>query len=191
MSAPTLGGVRLITADDVCRAVEQVLTEHLPRWAEASGLPAVKTWQQLPTAQAISAADVPAGAITSPGLTESPTKHRTSYDATWRISVAVYDRGNDHSDTQRRTRIWAALIRTVLVQHARLGELARRLDWVGEEYALGPEQGARTLGGCAVAFDVTVTDVVPPVAPPDLGGATDPTVITTRPAITVRPIFEE
>lgn len=188
MTAPEIGGVRVVTADDICQAVELVLTEHLPGWAAAAGLPEVKTWQQLPTPQAVSAAAVPAGAITSPGLTEPPTKRRDAYEATWRVVAAVYDRGTDHTDTQGKVRTWAALIRTVLVQHPRLGGLALRLTWVGEDYALLPEQSnARTLAGCAVAVDVTVADVVPANAPPELGGPpTAPAVITTRSTVSVR-----
>jgi hypothetical protein len=189
VTAPLIGGVRLVTADDICHAVEVLLTNHLPFWSEAAGLPEVKTWQQLPTPQAISAAAVPAGAITSPGLTEPPTKHRDAYEATWRVVVAIYDRGTDHTDTQGKARTWAALIRTVLVQHPRLDGLALRLTWVGEDYALlGERSSARTLAGCFVAVDVTVADVVPAAAPPEFGGSpTAPAVITTRSTVSVRP----
>lgn len=187
-----MAGVRLVTAHDVCSAAEAILTEHLPGWAAAAELKPVTTWQQVPTVQAISSAPVPAGAITSPGLTEPPTKHRDRHEATWRIVAAVYDRGSDYTDTARRIRTWAALIRAVLVQHPRLGGLALRLDWVGEEYELVPEQGARTLGGCAVAVDVVVADVVPSTAPPGLGGPPPaPTVTATRSTVTVRPTPQE
>jgi hypothetical protein len=187
VSGPLIAGVRLVTADHVCRAVEQVLTEHMPGWASAADLSPVTTWQQLPTPQAISSAAVPVGAITSPGLTGPPVKHRGKYKATWRVVVSLYDRGKDHSDTQRKAREWAALIRTVLVQHPRIGGLAQELTWIAEDYAVLPDQrNARTLAGCFAAFDITVDDVVPDVAPPELGGpGPDPLVTETKTAVTV------
>lgn len=192
-AGPTVAGVRLVTADDLCAAVEAILVEHLPPWAEAAGLvtaggPAVRTWQQLPTPEALSSAQFPAGAVTSPGLTGPPTRTRDGYEATWRLAVGFYDRGTDHRDTASRIRRWAALIRTVLVAHAQLGGLARTLTWVGEDYAARAEAGsARTLGGCSVAFDVLVTDVVPTTAPPELGGApADPLVTSTATTVAVR-----
>lgn len=194
MTGPVIAGVRVVTADDVCQAVENVLTEHLPGWAAAAGLGQLRTWQQLPTPQAITSAALPVGAITSPGLTGPPTKRRDTYEATWRVAVAIYDRGTDHSDTQSRARRWAALIRTVLVQHPRLGGLALRLAWVGEDYALLPDQSsARTLAGCAVALDVTVDDVVPAAAPIELGGPpSDPAVLSTQTTVSVRrPTLQE
>jgi hypothetical protein len=190
---PGIGGVRVVTAHDVCTAIEALLTDHLPGWAAAAGLAAVRRWDQLPTPEALSAAATPAGAITSPGLTAPPTRRRGAYEATWRIAVAVYDRGSDHTDTQRRARTWAALVRTVLIGHPHLGGLARDLQWVGEDYAPIPGVGAaRTLGGCVVAVDVTVADVVPASAPPALGGPDPaPTVRATRSTVTVRPTLQE
>lgn len=192
MTGPAVAGVRLVTADDLCRAVEAVLAADLPGWAAAAGLvepgePGVRTWQQLPTPEALSSATFPAGAITSPGLTGPPAKSRNGYDATWRLAVAVYDRGTDHADTAGRVRRWAALVRTVLVSSSRLGGLAYSVTWVGEDYAARAEPGsARTLGGCSVAFDVLVRDVVPSAVPPELGGApAGPVVTSTATAVTV------
>ena len=150
---------RIVTADDGCQRVEAVLREHLPALAELADLRPVVEWQQVPTEEALTAANVPAVAITSPGLTEPPTRDIRGVNATWRIGVGIIDRGADYQDTARRTRTWAALVRTVLLQHL-AGDLVREVAWVGEEYALRPEStSARTLGAAAVALDVSVRTV--------------------------------
>ena len=151
----------IVTADEVCRDVEACLRKHLPELAAAAELQAVKQWQQVPTEEALSNADVPGIAITIPGLTDAPTRDIKGVKAVWRVAVAAYDRGEDYADTTRRTRTWAALIRAVLVRHlAADSALVHEVAWVGEEYALAPAAAARTLGGGAVAVDVTVREAV-------------------------------
>lgn len=187
----------IITADDLCVAAELTLREHLPvvlqqlvdlegehadpSWRE---LEEVATWEQIPDWEALQAADFPAGAITSPGLVEAPTrKGRTTYDGTWRLVAGIYDRGGSFRETQRRARRWAAVLRVTLLEHPTLGGIATDLMWRGEEYRQLPQaKVARTLGGCAVAFDVTLRDVA------DLQAATTrPSLSTPTTSITVRP----
>jgi hypothetical protein len=181
--------VPLLSAHDLCTAVETVLLEHLPTLAASRGLKKVTKWDQLPTVEALTAANLPAGAITSPGLTEPPTRRTTGHTATWRIVIGVYDRGRDYKETQSLTRRWAAVVRQVLVQHPTLGGVATGVQWIGEEYAERPERSsARTLGGCAVLFDVTATDVIDstPYVPPDQPGSEVPVVQSTQSTVTVR-----
>ncbi|MFW6776073.1 hypothetical protein ACOACO_17450 [Nocardioides sp. CPCC 205120] len=160
---------RLVTADDLCVGVQTVLTDHLEHLVEQLGwhegdkpLLPVTTWTQLPTREALTTATFPAGAIDSPGLASTPSRRgRGGVDATWRIGVGVYDRGADHGDTAGRVRRWAAAVRACVLQHPTLDGTASSATWVGEEYAEIPlRQAARTIGGCAVAFDVTATNVV-------------------------------
>lgn len=187
----------LVTAQDVCDAVETVLRAHLPDLATRTGLPTVKEWNQLPTLEALTTAKVPALAVTSPGLAGPPTRRSTGWEADWRVVVGVYDRDKSHAATAARTRRWAAVVRQVVLQHPGLGGVAVGTVWVGEEYAERPERSAaRTLGGCAVAFDVTVRDVLdnePYIAPDpsDPGGGDRPTVTSTRRTVTVRPLTRE
>lgn len=179
----------LVTADDLCAAAEAMLRAHLPVLAESLGLKPIQEWQQVPTPEALSTADTPALAIACPGLATPPTKRSTGYDAPWRLVVGVYDRGEDHTDTQARTRKWAAAVRQVLVQHPTLGGVAAGVRWVGEEYAERPERSsARTLGGCAVAVDVTARDVIAhePYVSPDQPGSVRPVVEATHSTVTIR-----
>lgn len=176
-----------LSADDLCEAVEAILIEHLPALAASRDLSPVATWDQLPTADALAAAVLPAGAITCPGLTGPSARRSGGYDATWRIAVGVFDRGATYRETATKTRTWAAVIRQVLVQHPTLGGLASGLAWVGEEYAERPERSsARTLGGCAVAFDVTARNVID-LNPYSLVTPGGPIVTSTFNTVTVRP----
>lgn len=149
----------IVTADELCQRVEAVLREHLPPLLKAADLKPIVEWQQVPTEAALSTANLPAAAITTPGLAEPPTRDIRGVNFTWRLVAGVYDRGTSYADTARRTRTWAALLRTVLVQHL-ADDLIREVRCAGEEYALQPEKdAARTLGGCAVAIDVDVRTV--------------------------------
>lgn len=177
---------RLVTADDLCHAFETILTAKLPVLIEQLGLDeelapisggalGVKTWQQVPDLKALVPASFPAGAITSPGLADRPTrKPGGAYDAVWRIAVGIYDRGRDHAETARRARTWGALVRAVMLANPSVGGLASGLRWAGEDYGQTRErEAARTLGGCAVSFNVGVSNVV------DLS-ALDPEVLTVQ-----------
>lgn len=169
----------LVTAEDVCTRVELELvdvdTGLLARAAEvAAGGQAwageapfsqpVKSWDQVPTLAALTQANLPAGAITSPGLVERPRRHRSSgHTAPWRVVVGLYARGTaaSYKTTHGEIRRWAALIRYTVMSSSQLSGFAADLTWVGEEYSELPARGdARTIAGCAVAFDVTVERVL-------------------------------
>lgn len=191
MSVPTIGGVRLVTSDHVCTAVQDALEAHLPAWVTAAGLKQVNTWEQRPDATEIAAANLPAGAIGSPGLAKPPVLNRggagkrRTWDATFRVGVAVYDRGSDHAQTAHRARTWAGLLRTVLDQHGDLGGLARSTTWVGEDYGTAG-RGDRTFGQGVVAFDVEVPDVIPATGPANAPTPLGPLVLTATPTLTPR-----
>lgn len=178
---------RLVTADDVALAVEAVLVENLPGFATQAGLVLgpVTTWEQVPTLPALTSAIVPVGAISSPGLTAPPTRRGDgSWDATWRITVGVWDRDTSFRATAARARRWGALVRAVVLCHPDLGGLASRVGWVSEDYDEIPNQGAaRTLGGCVVGFDVFVEDVLDPFS---FTPAAGPVVQSTYPSLIVR-----
>ena len=184
--------MRLISADDVCRAVEAVLVEHLDDTLEAAGwdvasggdLTSVRTWDQVPTLDALSRADLPAGAIESPGLAGLPARTEAGWSSTWRVVVGIYDRGETHDATAAKTRRWAAAVRATVLDNAALDGLAQSVTWVTEAYAQQAANNvARTLGGCAVGFDITVPDVVtlPLIAPAN----PEPVVESTHTAVTV------
>lgn len=157
---------RIIGAAELCAAGEEVVNLQLPRlivaldWA--TELNDVTSWQQVPTLRALSTAQLPAGAITSPGLTGKPIRHGDgSYEATWRVVFGILDRGKDYDTTALRARRWAGLLRAVLTANPTLGGIGHSLLWVSEEYDQWPDRKqAATLGGCAVGIDITVRNVV-------------------------------
>lgn len=185
----------IISVDQICVAVEQTLTLHLPGTIASPAVQAylgarvdqfqtIKEWQQVPTIEALSAASLPAGAIASPGLASPPARVRSSreWECTWRIAIGIYDRGRDHAETQGRVRDWCAFIRATLLDHPSLGGVAKRITWVGEEYAKAPARNqARTIAAGAVAIDVTTA------VPDHLSIGVLPTVQTTHPTLVVTP----
>lgn len=184
--------MRLVTADDACQALEATLRANLPAvittmdWTD---LKADVGWDQVPTAEALSAANLPAGTIESPGLTTPPTRNDTGgWDVQWRLVAGMYARGSDYTDTASTIRRWAAAIRAAAMSDVTLGGVVDGLSWVGEDYARRPERNvARTLAGCAVAFDVTVLNVVElPVPAAPGSGEQNPIVTSTHRSITVR-----
>lgn len=179
----------LLSADDLCTAAEAVLKEHLQALATSRGLENIRTWEQLPTLEALTTANLPAVAVSSPGLTKPAVRRSAGYDATWRIVVGAFARGDSFTETAARVRDWAAVIRQVVLQHPTLGGVATGVEWVGEEYVERPERStARTLGGCAVVFDVTAHNVIDaePYVPPEQGGGKQPAVQSTHSTVTIR-----
>lgn len=179
---------RVISADDVCTAAETVLRTGLPVLVgllelDDAAFPVITEWQQLPTTEALTSANLPAAAVSSPGLTGTPRRNGDgSWDTVWRVDVGIFARGADHSETQERVRTWCALIRTVLLANPSLGGLGQTLSWAGERYALFPQRNtARTFGGGAVSVDVAVDNVA------DLGLSRGPVVLSTHPSLTIQP----
>ncbi len=187
----------IFSADELCVAAESVLRGDLPSILSHPFVTErvdgdygdIATWQQLPTIEALSTAQFPAVAITSSGLVSSPTYavSEAAHRATWRVVVGIYDRGNDHADTQARIRNWCAAVRASLLRHRSLGGVAEGLSWVGEEFALLPNRNqARTIGAGAVAFDVTALMANIPLLPPSDGGEW-PVVLTTPMTVSAQP----
>lgn len=176
----------IVSVDQLCVAIEQLLTDRLDATMTALGfadLKQVSTWQQVPSVAALSAATLPAGAIVSPGLVSPPSYKASTglYEATWRVPVGIYTKGRDHDSTQAAVRNWCAGIRLTVLQHKSLGGLAKSLAWTGEEYdRIASRESARTIavGGCA--FDVTALMTT------DLTAGVLPTVTTTPTTLSVR-----
>lgn len=186
----------IFSADELCVAAEEVLKRDLPGVLShpfvtervGGDYGDIATWQQLPTIEALSTARFPAIAITSSGLTQSPSfsVSENSWAGTWRLVVGVYDRGRDHADTQARIRVWCACIRSSLLRNRSLSGTADSLAWVGEEFALLPNRNqARSIAAGAVAFDVTAR--IPALFDPPSSGGDWPVVLTTPTSVSVRP----
>ena len=172
---------RVTAADQLCVAAETILRENVTTTQLMLGfdLGEIETWQQLPTPDAIAAAQLPAVAITSPGLAGAPVWNSVEdgYDAVFVLTVGIYVRGKSHADTAARVRDWCAAIRSTIVRKRTLGGLSPDgATWVDETYVLIPDRtAARTLGAGAVAFNVPVL-VPDPASLPTTPGTALPTV---------------
>lgn len=167
-----MSDLTLVTADTVCSAVESAMVAHVPLVLTAAGLTvgrgpgrfnAPRSWRQVPTLEALRAAarDLPAGAVTSPGMSGPPERTPTGYASVFRVEVGVFDRGDDWNTTATRIRTWAAVIRAAAFVDASLGGVSSGLTWVSESYRRYVDgTNDRTLGGCSVEFDVRVDDVL-------------------------------
>ncbi|TIC78779.1 hypothetical protein [Nocardioides sp. GY 10127] len=182
--------LKLIDADQVCTAVAASVLEHLPAVITAAGLNASqwkppRDFKQVPTADALGKiAAWPAGASACPGLLEPPTRTVDGWRATWRVFLAVYDRGGDYTATAARVRKWAALVRAAALHDPTLGGVARSVTWADESYLLRTAAGeARTIGGATVALNIQVSDAVDAT---DLTADPLPTVTTTSTSVAVR-----
>jgi len=164
-----------IGGDDIVRALEQHLRKQVPIARDRLGygdsvdrtdLGDIQTWQIVPTAEAISAAKLPAVAIVSPRMGATPERSGNTYSGVWQASVGIYTRGKDHEDTQTRVAAWAKVIRTAAVM-VPMTATGLSLRWAGEEYDLVPtKQDSRTIAGAEVMFDVIVDVAL------DLNGST-------------------
>lgn len=188
---PFLAEYGVQSVDQVLVALEETLKVALPQVLDLPGTQAylgdqaasyadIATWQQVPTIEAIAAAEFPAIAITSPGLVDRPIFKRANntWETTWRAAVGIYDRtGYDdggQSATQARVRNWIAFLRTAALRNPTLGGVTRGVWWAGEEYDLLPDRNqARTIGAGALALDIRV-DV-----PNTLGMGLPPVTSTT------------
>lgn len=174
----------IVSVDELCKAIEQLHTEHLEAQMAQLGFEVEKlrTWQQVPSLEALQSAALPAGAIVAPGLVNPPTYKASSnvWVATWRVLNGIYVKGRDHGDTQAQVRNWCAGIRTNLLKHKSLGGIAADLKWFGEEYdRLPSREAARTIAAGGVAVDVTVHMTLDP-APADRPVLKTPTSVSVR-----------
>lgn len=187
----------IVTADEVCLAVENTLRAWLPPMFDAMGvtdeLEAPKTWRQVPTVDALKEAAMPAAGTATPGWSGEPERDEDgNLQITWRVNVLFFVRGNDYEQTQRHTRLYAAAASTVLMQQHTLLGFATATDVVGETYE-PINDGARTLGAALIEVDVTVSDArndlmapdgQPPVPLPEQTVADEVTVTVVQPVTT-------
>lgn len=155
----------VVTADEVCQAVQATLEAWMPTALAAFAaaldepeLDAPHDYEQVPTVDALTSADLPSVGILTPGLAAPPVRDEDgNLQCTWRVNVVAFIRGDDYAVTQHNTRLYAAAIATILTQQHTLLGFAAGTRLVAEDYE-PITAGARTLGGALVSVDVTVDD---------------------------------
>lgn len=188
-----------VGGDFLAAAAVAVLTEHLPAWSVPAGLGRIRHWDAVPDVRALQSADLPAGCVVVPGLSDLPARRTDTYATVWRLVAGLYVRGASYSDTQARVGRWATYARTVLLAHPTLatdGGLVTGVTWLGEDLSIvGGAGAARTLGGATVMFDVTVPRAAPFGARPPTDGTDpetgNPVVTHTQVDVTVHRITDQ
>lgn len=155
----------VVTVDEVCHAIADVLAASLPDVLESIDDPDSRTippptsYSQVPTRDAILAAEqqLPAVGVFSSGDSQVPTRdEQGTYTKVWRITVAWYARGDSFENTQWVNRTAGALIQALLTQNQDLAGVAQSVTPVGESYDIVDANASRTLAGVALDFDVEV-----------------------------------
>lgn len=157
----------LIGPADVAEAAEATLRLWLPSTLHELGevksleLREPSDYRQVPTADAILAVDDVTLAVACPGTTGEPRRNgRGVLSAPYVLVVTAFVRGSDYLQTSRLTSAYGVAIRTALLQHPNLGDLASSVEWTAEDLApVGDSTSARTLQLAAEEFLVTVDGV--------------------------------
>ena len=102
---------------------------------------------------------VPACVIVAPGLISQPRKHGAQWEASWALSVGCVVSGQNRENTFELTELYAAAIRTMVLQHPSLSGVASGIDWLGERYDELTTDDLRTIAAGIVQFSVTVETV--------------------------------
>lgn len=109
--------------------------------------------------------------VMSPGLSEVPKKKGDgSYWAKWIVGVASVVSARDQESTNQLSKVYAAAVRSALLQHPGLQGSCQGLDWTDEKYTdLPPNEQDRTLAAATLMFHAEYKDVVNesfgPIAP--------------------------
>lgn len=178
MSAANLFGA-IVTGKQVRRAMEAHLKAWFPSYIAEVGRSDGRGGGDLPLFRSYSSLlDMPDGryvedqmpscVIVAPGLLQQPTKHRGLYIARWAVNVGAIISGQDQDNTFELTELYAAAIRSAVVQHPGLGGFATATDWLGERYDDIPNDMQRTLGAGTVQFLVEVQGAVDAQQGPDV-----------------------
>lgn len=178
----------IITGRQVRDATERTLRLWAPAYVAeigrqdgrpANALPVMRSYVSSVTFDGPMPEDqVPACVIVAPGILGEPVRHGDgTHEATWAVGIGVVVSGQDQENTADLANLYAAVVRTIMLQHPSLGGFATGLRWLDERYDPLPTEDRRTFGAAIVQFAVVVPSVVDanggPAEPPD-DPTTDP-----------------
>lgn len=104
---------------------------------------------------------LPAVIVVSPGLAEVPlTEGDGRTRATWVVGIGVVVSARDKRSTGNLAKLYAAVVRALMMQQQSLGGIGMGSTWRHETYTDIPADDERTLGACQVIFEVECGDVV-------------------------------
>lgn len=170
----------LVTANDVEQAVLDTIRKWERDYLRAVALHAGQQSGSLPAHKAhVTYIDLdkypedqlPACVVQAPAILEVPGRRAKSYTTRWAVGVGSIVRGKTPAQTLRLAQLYAAAMRTLLIQKGSLGGFAQGTTWIDESYddALTVAD-QRTVAAGVIALAVDVYGVVDPSA-----GPTNPT----------------
>jgi hypothetical protein len=135
-------------------------------WPDKAGIPPVRTWRARSFSDLLAAGadQLPAVFATTAGGGFSEDEE--AIDGSWSTTVTIVARGQDFDTTGDIVKLYVAAARVALVQHPRLGGIARSISPRREEYDSIDARGGRTLAAGFFDFDVALEAVVNPAAGP-------------------------
>ncbi len=174
------------------KQVRAAMKDHIVRWSptylaelgrgdgrDGGALPLFRSYSSLldmPDGRFVED-QMPSCVIVAPGLIERPTKRSGRYTVRWAVNVGAVVSGQDQENTFDLAELYAAAIRSAVLQHPGLGGFATATDWLGERYDDIPNDMQRTLGAGTIQFSVEVQSALDATQGPDeplVAPATDP-----------------
>lgn len=161
---------------------------HLAAQEERNGLtrrslPLPRSWPTVSAFDPEPHEQLPSIVLVSPGTTGDPLRSGDgTVAATWRLEIVVAVAGRDEPETRWIAAMYAAAVRSALVQNGELGGIALQTHWVGEEYAIEAERGTRMM--VEIDFETTVDSVVDVSQGPDVP-PTDPYATPADPRVPI------
>ena len=175
----------IVTGADVEAAVQATIERWMPDYLAEVGakygyargsLPLFRSFVPSLTIDTFEEDQTPSCVIVSPGTLSNPEKRQRAMHARFALGIGCIVSGKDKDNTRLLARIYAAAVRTLIIQKPSLGEFAEGVNWISERYdaITALESASRTLGAGVLQFGVDVGYVNQayggPMAP------TDPTV---------------
>jgi len=174
--SPTIG--QIVTGE----AVEVAMLDTLQTWLQTyiaeierqtgrdpESIPMIRSWSTSTQFDAQSEDQLPRVMLIATGMSGEPQRDGSgSYDARWGVAVGVIASASTQSATNALAKLYAAAIRTAVVQHRSLGGFALGTEWLDERYDDLTTDGIRTLAGARLVFEVEVADIVRSNGPRDV-----------------------
>lgn len=179
----TIGDI--FTGYDLEIAVRDLLKDWMPAYLgkiereqslAGGSLPLPRSYEIIQEFDSFAEEQIPKIIIVSPGTAVEPIREGDGkYKAIWLLRVGCIVSASTKQDTSRVARLYAAAIRTLLLQRKSLGiATCDGLTWLDESYDLFDVDARRSIAAAALGFEVTIRNVTdsmgtagdtPPVSP--------------------------
>lgn len=170
----------IITGKDVREAVVVMIKRWEPTYRALindrydKALPAFRSYVAAVDLDKMVEDQVPSCVVVAPGLMDVPERHaRDGYVARWAVGVGVVVSGLSRENTLELAELYAAIVRSIILQQYDESGIINATYWVGERYDELDTTNARTLAAGVVQFGMDVESVVNPIfgpATPDESG---------------------